>query len=108
MLSQQIETFSALLALCARNSPVTGEYPSQRPVTRSLMYLMICAWTNGWVNNRNAGDLRRHRAHYDITVMMFLYALNFVSVAVLATVTLQLFAKWALIPRGDFWRDVIE
>ena len=32
----QMETFSALLALCAGNSPVTGEYPSQRPVTRSF------------------------------------------------------------------------
>ena len=32
----QMETFSALLALCERNSPVTGEFPAQRPVTRSL------------------------------------------------------------------------
>ena len=32
----QMETFSALLALCEGNSPVTGEFPSQRPVTRSL------------------------------------------------------------------------
>ena len=32
----QMESFSALLVLCARNSPVTGEFPSQRPVTRSL------------------------------------------------------------------------
>ena len=32
----QMETFSALLVLCARNSPVTGEFPSQRPVTRSF------------------------------------------------------------------------
>ena len=32
----QMETFSALLDLCAGNSPVTGEFPSQRPVTRSL------------------------------------------------------------------------
>ena len=31
-----METFSALLALCERNSPVTGEFPSQRPVTRSF------------------------------------------------------------------------
>ena len=31
-----METFSALLVLCARNSPVTGEFPSQRPVTRSF------------------------------------------------------------------------
>ena len=32
----QMETFSALLALCAGNSPVTGEFPTQRPVTRSF------------------------------------------------------------------------
>ena len=33
---QQMETFSALLALCAGNSLVTGEFPSRRPVTRSF------------------------------------------------------------------------
>ena len=32
----QMETFSALLALCAGNSPVPGEFPAQRPVTRSF------------------------------------------------------------------------
>ena len=32
----QMEAFSALLVLCAGNSPITGEYPSQRPVTRSF------------------------------------------------------------------------
>ena len=32
----QMETFSGLLALCAGNSPATGEFPSQRPVTRSF------------------------------------------------------------------------
>ena len=31
-----METFSALLALCAGNSPVTGEFPAQRPVTQSI------------------------------------------------------------------------
>ena len=35
-----------------------------------LMFSLIYAWINGWVNNREAGDLRRHRAHYDVTVMM--------------------------------------
>ena len=35
----QMETFSALLALCAGNSPVTGEFPSQRPVTRSFVFV---------------------------------------------------------------------
>ena len=32
----QMETFSALLALCAGNSPVSGDFPTQRPVTRSF------------------------------------------------------------------------
>ena len=41
--------------------------PSQRPVTR--MFYLICAWTNGWVHNRDAGDLRRQWTHYDVTVM---------------------------------------
>ena len=67
----QRETFSALLVLCAGNSPVTGEFPSQRPVTRSLGVFFDLAWINGYVNNREAGDLRRHRAHYDVTVILF-------------------------------------
>ena len=32
-------------------------------------FFFIYAWMNGWVNNGEAGDLRRHRAHYDVTVM---------------------------------------
>ena len=43
----QMETFSALLAICAGNSPVTGEFPSQKPVTWSLMFSLLCAWQNG-------------------------------------------------------------
>ena len=35
----------------------------------TLMFILICAWTNGWVNNREAGDLRRYRGHYDVIVM---------------------------------------
>ena len=63
----QMETFSALLAICVRNSPVTGEFPVQKPVTRSFDVSLICVW----VNNRKAGDLRRYRDHYDVTVMLF-------------------------------------
>ena len=136
----QMETFSALLAICMGNSPVTGEFPSQKPVTRSfdvffdlhlnkqlskqswrrwfetpscslwhhcnvhddvtkwkhfprnwpfvreihrspvnfphkgqwrgaLMFSLIYAWINDWVNNREAGDLRRQHGHYDVIVM---------------------------------------
>ena len=35
----------------------------------ALIFSLIYAWTNGWVNNRDAGYLRRYRAHYDVTVM---------------------------------------
>ena len=61
-----METFSALLAICAGNSPVPGEFPTQRPVTRSFdVYFDL----NSWVNNGEAGDLRRHPGHYDVIVM---------------------------------------
>ena len=68
----QIETFSALLAIRAGNSPIPGEFPAQRPVTRSFYHVdvsLICARISGWVNNGEAGDFRRHRAHYDVIVM---------------------------------------
>ena len=45
------------------NSPHKGQWRG------ALMVSLICAWMNGWVNNREAGDLRRHRAHYDVIVM---------------------------------------
>ena len=35
----------------------------------ALIFSLICAWTNVGANNRDAGDLRRHRTHYDVTVM---------------------------------------
>ena len=35
----------------------------------ALVFSLICARINGWVNNREVGDLRRHPAHYDVTVM---------------------------------------
>ena len=66
----QMETFSALLTLCAENSPVTGEFPHKGQWRRVLMFSLTWAWTNDWANNRDAGDLRRHRAHYDATVML--------------------------------------
>ena len=45
------------------NSPHKGQWH------RALMFSLICAWTNGWVNNRKAGDFRRNRAHYDVIIM---------------------------------------
>ena len=47
------------------NSPHKGQWH------RALMFTLVGAWINGWVNNREAVYLRRHRAHYDVTVMYF-------------------------------------
>ena len=63
-----METFSALLAHCGGNPSVTAGLHSQKPVVRALMFSLIGAWTNGWANNRNPGDLRRHRDYHDVTV----------------------------------------
>ena len=46
-----------------------GEFPTQRPVTRALMFSLIYVWINGWIKNGEAGDLRHYLAHYDVTVM---------------------------------------
>ena len=47
------------------NSPHKGQWRG------ALMFSLICVWINGWGNNGEAGDMRRHRAHYDVTVMWF-------------------------------------
>ena len=36
----------------------------------ALMFSLICAWINRWVNNREAGDFKCHRAHYDVIAML--------------------------------------
>ena len=62
----QMETFSALLALCAGNSPVPVNSPHKGQWRGALMFSLIYAWINDWVNIR---DLKRHRGHYDVIVM---------------------------------------
>ena len=48
-------------------SPVNSSHKGQW--RGALMFSLICVWINGWVNNREAGDSRRYRTHYDVTVM---------------------------------------
>ena len=96
--SQNMETFSLLLALCVRNSMnhiswdyiIMGlhhQWTAFHGITswdyinimhwlahkgqwrRALMFFFICAWTNSWVNNCDTSDLRHRHTHYDITVM---------------------------------------
>ena len=48
-------------------SPVNSPHNGQWRI--ALMFSLICTGTNGWVNNRHAGDLRRQRTHYGVTVI---------------------------------------
>ena len=50
-------------------SPVNSPHKDQW--CRALMFSLIWAWINGWVNNCGAGDLRCHRTHYDVAVISF-------------------------------------
>ena len=65
----QMEPLSALLALCVGISPVPVNSPHKGQWRGALMFSLICAWINDWVNNREAGDLKRHRGHNDVSVM---------------------------------------
>ena len=55
------------------NSPHKGQWRG------ALMFTLMCARINGWVNNREAGDLRRYRTHYDVIVMWRKHILSYLS-----------------------------
>ena len=58
------------------DSPVPVNSPHKGQWRGALMFSLIYVWINGWVNNREAGDLRPHRAHYDVIVMMVITLLD--------------------------------
>ena len=71
----QMETFSALLAIFVRGihrSPVNS--PHKGKWRGALKLPLIYVWINGWVNNREAGDLRRYRAHYGVIIMIIIHS----------------------------------
>ena len=70
----QMETFSALLALCAGNSPVPVNSPHKGQWRGALMFSLICVWINGWVNHREAGDLRRY--HVNMTKLWWSHRID--------------------------------
>ena len=51
-------------------SPVNSSHKGQW--SGALMFSLICVWINDWVNNGEAGDLRRYSIHYDVTVMFLI------------------------------------
>ena len=76
----QMETFSALLAICAGNSPVTGEFPAQRPVTRSFDFFFdlhmnkrLSKQSWGWWFETPSRSLCRHCNEYVLNVQYLIY-----------------------------------
>ena len=66
----QMVTFFALLALLCGEFTGHWWYPLTKASDAELWcFLWSAPWINGWLNNREAGDLRRHSAHYDVIVM---------------------------------------
>ena len=53
------------------NSPHKGQWCG------ALVFSLIYAWINGWENNREAGDSRCHRVHYEVIVMIILGEMSF-------------------------------
>ena len=83
-----MESFSALLAISAGNSPVTDEFPTHRPVTRSFDVIFDLRLIKDWVNNDEAGNLRHHRAHYDVIDVIARFSTNNLR-AVLMTISIN-------------------
>ena len=80
-----METHSILLALCEGNPLVTGGFASQKansphkgPVIQALMFSLILAKINNWINQRITCDLSRHDAHCDVIVMMLLFGFCYI------------------------------
>ena len=73
--------------------PMDSPHKGQR--RGALMFSLICAWTNGWANNRDAGDLGRHHAHYDVTEMVTIKSVCIIT-------------KLKRFPQNDCWPFVME
>ena len=70
MMSSNGNIFRVTGLLCGKFTGHRWIPPHKRQWRGTLMFCLICAWMNGLVNNRKAGDLRRRGAHYDVTVMI--------------------------------------
>ena len=63
----------------------------------TFMFSLISVWTNGWVNNRDAGDLRRYRDRFDVTVMylwIFFFILIHISLEFVLKVAIESIVFW--------------
>ena len=87
-------------------SPVN--FPHKGQCRKVLVFSLICAWTNSWANYGDAGDLRRHRAHYGVTVMRCIQRRRIWIMHTLEKTKLRnRYASWhiGIWKRGVPWRD---
>ena len=116
MMTSSNETFSELLALCAGNSPVTGEFPSQRPVTRSFdvffdlrLNKRLSKQSWGWWLETPSPPLWRHRnvVQYHHTGSCY----NKISLYVHISIYLAINSKTVIIlcmrPANERWRYIV-
>ena len=92
--------------------PLCGQFTGHRRIpltmasdTKLWCFALICTWINGWVNNFEAGDLRRHHAHYDVIVMHLRYR-GFNKMANIFQITLSQRAHDVIIT--SFWLDNVN
>ena len=78
------------------------------PLTKTTdaeLCILICAWINNWTNSRYAGDLKPHRAHYNITVMQVEFSMRYVLGFVLQCLVGVLSVVLEILrPRQNGWR----
>ena len=85
-------------AICVGNSPVTSDHAMYKGQwSGALMFSLICTWMNSWVNNREAGDLRRHSTHCNVTVMKFMIISDLIQMY-----TCKLLFTWNICNRNIF------
>ena len=72
LLSQASHSHQRLhVPVCYQARRIIIRSPHKGQWRGAVIFSLICAWINAWVNNREAGHLRCYRAHYDVTVMVF-------------------------------------
>ena len=67
----QMEAFSASQDFCERNPRAPADSHHKCQWCGALVFSLIFGWAYGWANNWDAGDLRRHGIHCDITLMLY-------------------------------------
>ena len=102
----QMETCSALLTICAGNSPVTGEFPAQRPVTRSFdvfvdlrLNELLKQWWGWWFESPSR--------HFDVTVMGFHQIRFLVHKGHLTPLYLVLLTETSCFGRGEITKSIV-